>query len=176
VGGGARVITNAGGVNPSAAAALLEMTQLHGTTLTPLPPRATTTSVGELNANGVTLDNMDDGSFTAIRDRVSSANAYYGAWPVVEALKGGAQIVVTGRCTDTGITLASMIHAFDWAPDDWDRSPPASPRDTSSSAARRARRHHRLAQHPRLRRHRYSVIEVFDGSFIVSSIAAPAAR
>jgi hypothetical protein len=40
---------------------------------------------------------------------------------VVEALAGGARIVVTGRCTDTGITLAPMIHAFGWAPDDWDR-------------------------------------------------------
>jgi hypothetical protein len=40
---------------------------------------------------------------------------------VVEALASGAQIVVTGRCTDTGITLAPMIHAFGWAPDDWDR-------------------------------------------------------
>ncbi len=78
--------------------------------------------LGELNASRVTLDNMEDGSpFAAIRERVSSANAYYGAWPVVEALRSGAQIVVTGRCTDTGITLAPMIHAFGWAPDDWDR-------------------------------------------------------
>jgi hypothetical protein len=122
---GARVITNAGGVNPlGCRGALLEMTQLHGT---PLDVAAVAGDdlmerLGELNANGVTLDNMDDGAqFTAIRDRVSSANAYYGAWPVVEALKGGAQIVVTGRCTDTGITLAPMIHAFEWAPDDWDR-------------------------------------------------------
>src|SRR5256885_6924719 len=78
--------------------------------------------LGELNAAGVTLDNMEDGAaFQPVRDRVSSANAYYGAWPVVEALRSGAHIVVTGRCTDTGITLAPMIHAFDWAADDWDR-------------------------------------------------------
>ena len=78
--------------------------------------------LGEMVASGVALDHMDDGTaFAAIRDRVSSANAYYGAWPVVEALRAGAQIVVTGRCTDTGITLAPMIHAFGWAPDDWDR-------------------------------------------------------
>src|SRR5207244_7930817 len=56
-----------------------------------------------------------------VRDHVSSANAYFGAWPVVEALEAGAQIVVTGRCTDTGITLAPMIHAFGWTADDWDR-------------------------------------------------------
>lgn len=122
---GVKVITNAGGVNPLACrGALLEMAQLHGK---PLEVAAVLGDdlmdrLGELNASGVTLDNMDDGAaFAAIRDRVSSANAYYGAWPVVDALRAGAQIVVTGRCTDTGITLAPMIHAFDWAPDDWDR-------------------------------------------------------
>src|SRR2546426_3338313 len=122
---GVRVFSNAGGVIPLACrAALLEMALLHGRPIEvaavagdDLLPR-----LGELNAAGVTLDNMDDGApFAAIRERVSSANAYFGAWPVVEALKSGAQIVVTGRCTDTGITLAPMIHAFGWTPDDWDR-------------------------------------------------------
>src|SRR5215471_3954410 len=122
---GTRVISNAGGVNPLACrAALLAMAQQHGR---PLEVAAVVGDdlmerLGELNAAGVTLDNMDDGApFAPIRERVSSANAYYGAWPVVEALKSGAQIVVTGRCTDTGITLAPMVHAFGWKPDDWDR-------------------------------------------------------
>jgi hypothetical protein len=122
---GVRVISNAGGVNPLACrAALMAMAQTHGR---PLEVAAVVGDdlmerLGELNAAGVTLDDMDDGApFAGIRDRVSSANAYFGAWPVVEALRSGAQIVVTGRCTDTGITLAPMIHAFDWAPDDWDR-------------------------------------------------------
>ncbi|HYS00599.1 MAG TPA: acyclic terpene utilization AtuA family protein, partial [Gemmatimonadales bacterium] len=43
-----------------------------------------------------------------------------GAWPVVEALRRGADVVVTGRVTDTGLTLAPMIHAFGWQPDAWD--------------------------------------------------------
>jgi hypothetical protein len=122
---GTRVISNAGGVNPLACrGALLEMAQLEAR---PLEVAAVVGDdlmdrLGELNASGVSLDEMDSGeSFALIRDRVSSANAYYGAWPVVEALDSGAQIVVTGRCTDTGITLAPMIHAFGWAPDDWDR-------------------------------------------------------
>jgi hypothetical protein len=122
---GIRVITNAGGVNPMGCrGALLEMIQSHGKSLevAAVVGDDLMRRLGELNAAGVTLDHMDDGaSFVAIRDRVSSANAYFGAWPVVEALKAGAQIVVTGRCTDTGITLAPMIHAFDWAPNDWDR-------------------------------------------------------
>jgi hypothetical protein len=122
---GARVITNAGGVNPLACrAALLEMAQRQKQ---PLDVAAVVGDdllerLGELVAAGVPLDNMEDGTpFKAIRDRVTSANAYYGAWPVVEALASGAHIVVTGRCTDTGLTLAPMIHAFGWAPDDWDR-------------------------------------------------------
>ena len=122
---GVKVISNAGGVNPLACrGALLEMAQLHGRALdvAAVVGDDLLERLGELNALGVTLDNMEDGApFARVRERVSSANAYYGAWPVVEALRSGAQIVVTGRCTDTGITLAPMIHAFDWAPDDWDR-------------------------------------------------------
>ena len=122
---GTRVITNAGGVNPlGCRGALLEMAQLHGQSLeiAAVVGDDLMARLGELNAAGVTLDNMEDGApFMKVRDRVSSANAYYGAWPVVEALASGAQIVVTGRCTDTGITLAPMIHAFGWKPNDWDR-------------------------------------------------------
>src|SRR5437867_4851681 len=122
---GVRVISNAGGVNPLACrAALLAMAQTHGRMLevAAVAGDDLMDRLGELNAAGVTLDHMDDGAPSSeIRDRVSSANAYFGAWPVVEALRGGAQIVVTGRCTDTGITLAPMIHAFGWTPDDWDR-------------------------------------------------------
>src|SRR5206468_8473095 len=79
----------------------------------------------ELAAAGASLDNMEDGrAFALVRERVSSANAYFGAWPAVEGLKSGAQIVVTGRCTDTGITPAPIIHAFGWKSDDWDRLAP----------------------------------------------------
>jgi hypothetical protein len=122
---GIKVITNAGGVNPLACrGTLLERIQQHGhqVEVAAVVGDDLMDRLGELSASGVTLDHMDDGtSFQTVRDRVSSANAYFGAWPVVEALKSGAQIVVTGRCTDTGITLAPMIHAFGWAPDDWDR-------------------------------------------------------
>ena len=122
---GARVISNAGGVNPlGCRGALLEMAQRegHAIEVAAVVGDDLMDRLGELNAAGVTLDNMEDGApFASIRERVSSANVYYGAWPVVEALRGGAQVVVTGRCTDTGITLAPMIHAFGWEPGDWDR-------------------------------------------------------
>ena len=78
--------------------------------------------VDHLLARGIELRNMDTGEpLAAVRDRIQSANAYLGAAPIVEALNKGAQIVVTGRATDTGLTLAPMIHEFGWAADDWNR-------------------------------------------------------
>jgi len=74
-----------------------------------------------LLARGHELRNLDTNRRLAdVRDRVVSANAYLGAWPVVDALRRGADVVVTGRVTDTGLTLAPMIHAFGWRPDAWD--------------------------------------------------------
>ncbi|HEX8774600.1 MAG TPA: acyclic terpene utilization AtuA family protein [Pyrinomonadaceae bacterium] len=78
--------------------------------------------IDELLARGHELRNMDTGEpLATVRDRIQSANAYLGAWPMVEALNGGAQVVITGRATDTGLTLAPLIHEFGWAADDWDR-------------------------------------------------------
>src|SRR5207249_2251702 len=74
-----------------------------------------------LLARGHELRNLDTNRRLAdVRDRVVSANAYLGAWPVVDALRRDADVVVTGRVTDTGLTLAPMIHAFGWRPDAWD--------------------------------------------------------
>jgi hypothetical protein len=65
---------------------------------------------------------MDTGApLAAIRDRILSANAYIGAFPLVEALATGAQVVVAGRSTDTALTLAPMVHRFGWRPDDFDK-------------------------------------------------------
>jgi hypothetical protein len=58
---------------------------------------------------------------STVRDRVQSANVYFGAFPVAEALKQGADIVITGRVTDTGLALAPMVHEFGWKRDDWDK-------------------------------------------------------
>jgi hypothetical protein len=175
---GIRVISNAGGVNPLACRdALLSMSQSQGHALDvaavigdDLMERLT-----ELQAAGVTLDHMDDGSaFTSVRERVSSANAYFGAWPVVEALRSGAQIVVTGRCTDTGITLAPMIHAFGWAPDDWDRLAAGivAGHIVECGAQSTGGNFTDWRRIPRYAAIGYPVIEVFpDGSFVVGKHA-----
>ena len=121
-----RVTTNAGGVNPDACAqAVAEAGRRLG-----LAGRLRIGVVGgddilgrldDLLARGVELRDMDTGRPLAdIRNRVISANAYLGAWPLVDALRQGAHVVVTGRVTDTGLTLAPLIHAFGWSPDAWD--------------------------------------------------------
>ena len=122
---GVRVISNAGGVAPRLCGeAISERARARG-----LQPRVGVVEgddvldrLGAWHAEGVDLSNMDDGRpFDAVAERVTSANAYFGAAPVVRALERGAQVVVTGRVTDTGITLAPMIERFGWASDDWDR-------------------------------------------------------
>ncbi|HKZ78524.1 MAG TPA: acyclic terpene utilization AtuA family protein [Pyrinomonadaceae bacterium] len=78
--------------------------------------------IDELLSRGIELRNMDtDASLTTVRDRIQSANAYLGARPMVTALSQEAQVVITGRATDTGLTLAPMIHEFGWANNDWDK-------------------------------------------------------
>lgn len=127
VGRGVRVIANAGGVNPGACAeALLARFEQRGhrgavrlgvVTGDDLLPR-----LDELLAQGHALANMDTGApLTDVRDRVLSANAYIGSTPIVEALSRGAQVVVTGRSTDTALTMAPLRYEFGWAGDDWDR-------------------------------------------------------
>ncbi len=70
----------------------------------------------------VEIKNMDTGeSLVAIRDKVQSANVYLGARPLVEALDKGAQIIVGGRLTDTGLTLAPLMHEFGWSFEDWNK-------------------------------------------------------
>ncbi|CAN5505749.1 hypothetical protein BH10ACI2_BH10ACI2_09850 [soil metagenome] len=73
-------------------------------------------------ADGVEINSMDTGeSLASIRDRVQSANIYLGAGPLVEALDKGANIIIGGRLTDTGLTLAPLMHEFGWSFDDWDK-------------------------------------------------------
>ena len=122
-----RVTANAGGVNVAGCAnAVREVANELGlsgklkigiVTGDDIMPR-----LDELLEKGIALRNMDtDQPLSAVRDRIQSANAYLGAWPMVEALNRGARIVITGRATDTGLTLAPLIHEFGWQADDWNR-------------------------------------------------------
>jgi hypothetical protein len=124
---GIKVTSNAGGVNPCACAeAVVEAAQRQGlggrVKIGVVTGDDILERLEELESHGHPLSNMDTGEpLASVRDRVQSANVYIGAWPVVEALQRGADVVITGRVTDTGLTLGPMLHEFGWAPDDWDR-------------------------------------------------------
>ena len=121
---GIKVTSNAGGVNPRGCAeAVLAAARRLGLEVKvglvsgdDLLPR-----LDQLLDAGHELRDMDTGRpLSDIRDKVLSANAYIGMAPIVEALDRGAQIVVTGRVTDTGLTLGPLVHEFGWARDNWD--------------------------------------------------------
>lgn len=124
---GVKVIANAGGVNPPACAAAVKAAvgkrggggslRIGVVTGDDLLSR-----LDELLDSGHALDNMDTGEpLATVRDRVLSANAYIGSEPIVEALKAGANVVITGRSTDTALTMAPLRHEFGWSAGSWDQ-------------------------------------------------------
>ena len=121
-----QVVTNAGGMNPRACAqAVVELARKKGITGLRVGLVRGDDILGQLDAlaaRGVALENLDTGgSFSTIRERVLSANAYLGSEPIAEALRAGAQIVVTGRCTDSALALGPLLARYGWAPNDWNR-------------------------------------------------------
>ncbi len=124
---GVKVVANAGGVNPPACAeAVRDAARARGAerslkigvvTGDDLLPR-----LDELMAAGHAFANMETGAaLGSVRDRVLSANAYIGSEPIVEALGRGANVVITGRSTDTALTMAPLRHEFGWGATDWDK-------------------------------------------------------
>ena len=122
-----KVLSNAGGVNVSGCADAIRQAAVE-LGLTGKVKIGVVTGDDVLDrldswiADGIEINSMDDGTpLTAIRDKVQAANVYLGAEALVEALGRGANIVVGGRLTDTGLTLAPLMHEFAWSFDDWDK-------------------------------------------------------
>jgi hypothetical protein len=115
-----RIIANAGGVNPRGCATALQaladelgvsvrIAVVEGDDVMPLLPALRDEGVRELQSG------------RPLPDKVVSANAYLGALPIKAALDAGAQVVITGRCVDSAVTLGALMHHFGWAIDDYDR-------------------------------------------------------
>ena len=123
---GIKVITNAGGVNPTAAKdEILRVAKERGFTglkVAVVDGDDILPEIDELIADGHELKNMDDGEpITTVKDQLLSANIYFGCRPIVEALEQGADVIITGRVTDTGLTLAPMVYEFGWDFEDYDK-------------------------------------------------------
>lgn len=119
---GIRVVSNAGGVNPQGCAdalralareqgIALKIAVVLGDDVMPLLPalREGQPAVAELQSG------------KPLPAQVLTANAYLGALPIKAALDAGAQVVITGRCVDSAVTLGILMHEFGWTPQDHDR-------------------------------------------------------
>ena len=120
LGGGIRVVSNAGGVNPENCAAALRaiaaelgysprIAVVKGDDVLPLIP--------ELRGAGI----REFHSGREMPPEITTANAYLGAMPIKRALDAGADIVITGRCVDSAVTLGVLMHHFSWSPHDLDK-------------------------------------------------------
>jgi len=121
-----KVIANAGGVNPRACLeaieAVMEKTGIGGMTLAIVEGDDILEQLDELVASGEEFANLDNGEGLAgVRDRVTSANVYIGARPIVEALEQGADVIVTGRASDPSLVLAPLVYEFGWSMQDYDK-------------------------------------------------------
>jgi len=122
---GIRVVANAGGVNPQACrSALIEVARGQGATglrVGVVHGDDILDRLDELIAEGVEFENMDDGRpLSEIRDRVLSANVYLHSFAIADALRQGADLVVSGRTTDPGLVLSPLIAEFGWKAEQWD--------------------------------------------------------
>jgi len=122
---GIKLITNAGGINPAGAAkAVADVARELGISLKiacvtgdNIYPR-----LDELTAAGVVFRDKESGQeLKDVRDRVLFASVYLGAQVIADALRDGADVVITGRTTDTAQFLGPLLYEFGWAADDWGR-------------------------------------------------------
>lgn len=125
--GRTKVITNAGGINPTAAARVaVETARRMGVTGIRVATVLGDDLMGRLSElRGVTasgIANLETGEgFEALPAPPLFASAYLGARPIVDALAQGADIVITGRVADAALFLAPCAYEHRWSFDDWDR-------------------------------------------------------
>ncbi|HEV2993542.1 MAG TPA: acyclic terpene utilization AtuA family protein [Acidimicrobiia bacterium] len=123
--GRTKVITNAGGINPAAATrAAVETARalgLSGIKIATVLGDDLMPRLDEVAAQ-TPLTNLESGApFSELPRPVLFASAYLGARPIVDALAGGADVVITGRVADAALFLAPLVHEHGWSWDDWDR-------------------------------------------------------
>jgi hypothetical protein len=122
---GVKVVANAGGLNPAGLAeelhALAERLGVHPriatsrATTCPRPPATAGSRRAWTCAAWTAAERLADVDVEPI-----TANVYLGAWGIVEALRGGADVVICPRVTDASVVVGPAAWAFDWRRDDWD--------------------------------------------------------
>jgi len=114
-----RVVANSGGVNPHGLARAVEKLAAEqgvAITVAVVDGDDLRDRIDEIRA----LAPKDMFSGAELPEHITSINAYFGAFPIAEALNRGADIVITGRVVDSALTLGPLIHEFGWKPEDHD--------------------------------------------------------
>jgi hypothetical protein len=123
---GIKILTNAGGMNPAGARKevmrIARELGMKGLKVAVVIGDDILDRLPKFRQQGISLQHMEDGrDIDAILDRIVFANAYLGVDGIVEALRQGADIVITGRTTDSAQFLAPLIYEFGWEQEDWNR-------------------------------------------------------
>lgn len=118
---GIKIVTNAGGVNPEAAAdvvaELAKSLGITGIKIGVVLGDDLSDKLDDMRAKGIKFKNMDTGEedIDRIRDKIVAANVYIGADSIIDALSQGADIVIAGRVSDTALYIGPMMYEFGWS-------------------------------------------------------------
>ena len=114
---GVRIVANAGGLNPAGlAAAVRELAERLG-----VPVNVAHVEGDDLLPRAEELVLTAAGPGTSSTGKPLAANAYLGAWGIVDCLNDGADVVVTGRVTDASVLVGPAAAHFGWSPTDYDQ-------------------------------------------------------
>ena len=118
---GVKIIANAGGTNPIACGETVRAILKEKN----LPLKVAVITGDDILLNKVEISrkghvDMFSGTSFPDAEKIMSINAYLGAFPIAKALAAGADIIITGRCVDSAVTLGACIHEFGWTETDWD--------------------------------------------------------
>jgi hypothetical protein len=115
---GVRFVCNAGGLNPAGAAqALLAAFEAKGwqARVAVVSGDDVLPQLMQADRSATDFPHLFTGEPVAgVRERLVFANAYLGAAPIVRALDGGAEIVITGRVADAALFLGPIVHSLGW--------------------------------------------------------------
>ncbi|MBX3419443.1 MAG: DUF1446 domain-containing protein [Pirellulaceae bacterium] len=173
---GIKIVANAGGVNPQACrAAVFEVVKklgLSGVKVGVVEGDDILADLPTLIRSGEPFKNMDNGEILEpYLPAVKSANVYIGAGPIVEALRQGADIVITGRATDPSVVVAPLVYEFGWGINDHDLLAAATVAGhiVECGAQCTGGNYTNWREIPNMARIGYPVVEAYpDGSFVVT--------